>query len=120
PPAVQLVCSHGSRFPRRSNCQSGVWRMMGIMSAERISQYAFISGLPLPRLVDVSANCPSGKRIVSGGCNFNGYSTQVNLDDSSPNSTATGWNCSVRVMSIDQPDPWTGVEASAICAYYGG
>jgi hypothetical protein len=100
-------------------CQSGVWRMIGIMNVERVAQYYFITGLPLPRLVDVSAQCPAGKKVVSGGCNFNGYSLEVNLDDSSPSHTATAWNCSVRIGSIYQEDPWNGVEASAICASYG-
>lgn len=100
-------------------CQAGVWRMIGIMNLQRVSQYALIDGLPLPRLVEFSVSCPAGKKVVSGGCNFNGYSTEVNLDDSSPTPTADGWNCSVRVTSVYQSDPWTGVEASAICANYG-
>ncbi len=102
------------------SCQSGVWRLLGISNVERVSQYAFIDGLPLPRLVDITVTCPAGKRVVSGGCNFNGYSTEVNLDDSSPGVQATTWNCSVKVGSVYKTDPWTGVEASAICAYYGG
>lgn len=93
--------------------------MIGIMNLQRVSRYEFIDGKPLPMLVEFSVACPAGKRVVSGGCNFNGYSLEVNLDDSSPTPDAAGWNCSVRVMSVDKPDPWTGVEASALCANYG-
>lgn len=100
------------------SCQSGVWNLLGISNAEWVQTYTFITGWPLPTLVMTSVSCPAGKKIVSGGCNFNGYSHEVNLDESYPGQDMTTWNCAARVLSLEKEDPWTGVQASAICANY--
>lgn len=101
-------------------CQNYVWKLIGIADVQAVSQYTYIDGLPLPRLVETFVQCPAGKTIVSGGCNFNGFSTDVMMDESGPNLTGTGWNCSFVVNSITERNPLTGLQANAICAIYGG
>lgn len=100
------------------SCQSGVWNLLGISNAEWVNKYILISGWPLPALVEAVVSCPAGKKIVGGGCNFNGYSNQVNLDESYPGADMTTWNCAAKVYSLEQQDPWTGLQAAAICANY--
>lgn len=100
------------------SCQNGIWNMLGISNAEWVSQYTYIDGWPLPTIVMTAVQCPPGKRVVSGGCNFNGFSTDVNLDESFPEAGMTSWRCAVKVRSLTETNPLTGVEASAICANY--
>lgn len=101
-------------------CEGNVWKLVGISNVQAVSNYRIVDGLPLPGLYESAVSCPAGKTVVSGGCNFNGYSEDYMMDESGPNANATGWNCSFVVNSVTQRDPWTGIQATAICAIYGG
>jgi type II secretory pathway pseudopilin PulG len=100
------------------SCQDGLWKMSGIANIEWARQYRYISEAELPGLIEVWAACPAGKKVLSGGCNFNGYATQVDFDSSHPEVDMQSWKCGMKVGTLYSYVWFTGIEATAFCANF--
>jgi hypothetical protein len=67
----------------------------------------------------VSAECPSGKQLVSGGARVLGAATKVAITETAPVLNAekrTSWSAAARAIDTEAT-PWA-IEAHAICAEF--
>lgn len=101
-------------------CRDGIWKMSGIANIEFVRQYRYITAAEVnpAALIEISAFCPAGKKILSGGCNFNGYSEHVDFDASHPSPDLQSWFCGMKVFPLTSYVWFTGIEVHAQCANF--
>lgn len=92
-----------------------VWQVEGMYNVEKVLAYDYLNGRPTPIVLWATAMCPAGKKIVSGGCDFNGFATR-NFDASSSTPNNDGWYCIVGLNKVIEGAWYDGVVSSAICA----
>lgn len=72
----------------------------------------------LPNLFVLKAQCPPGKKVLTGGCNWNGQVDTLQFDESWPSPDMDAWNCAIAASGTLIPAWYNGIIATAVCADY--